>query len=93
MRQPLKFTYLLITILLCCEVNAQEQKDTLNLFDIDLMDLPNIQVTTGSRTQKSLKLAPSIMSVVTKQNIEARGVTSLIDILKYIPGIEWSYYI
>jgi iron complex outermembrane receptor protein len=57
---------------------------------LSLSDLLNLTVETASKQKQSLSDAPSIVSVMTKNDIDKMGVTSLIDVLKYVPGIEVS---
>lgn len=75
-------------------VNAQE--DTSGRYSItelkamSLEQLLNITVTTASGKEQKLMDAPSMIGVVFKEDIEKMGVTSLIDVLKYLPFIETS---
>jgi iron complex outermembrane receptor protein len=48
------------------------------------------KVVTASKKLQKITDAPSIISVHTRQDIEMMGVTSLIDVLKFVPGIETS---
>ncbi|OFY83182.1 MAG: hypothetical protein A3F72_21455 [Bacteroidetes bacterium RIFCSPLOWO2_12_FULL_35_15] len=60
------------------------------LTELSLEELMNIKVYTASKILQKTSDAPAIISVVTYQDIREMGVTSLIDVLKYIPGIETS---
>ena len=73
------------------------QEDTTNLsesfeelLNLSLKELMEVDITTAAKKAQKISDAPSIISAVTKQDIEKMGVTSLIDVLKYIPGIETS---
>lgn len=45
-------------------------------------------VVTATRTEKDLMLAPASVSIVTEQEIERKGYTSIADILQDVPGVE-----
>lgn len=45
-------------------------------------------LTTATGSQKPLRLAPSVATVVTKEEIEAIGATSLDEILETVPGLH-----
>jgi iron complex outermembrane receptor protein len=79
-------------ILLTSFLNLFAQTDTteVDLWGLSIEELMNVQVVTASKKAESLSDAPSIISAVTQQDIEKMGVTSLIDVLKYIPAIETS---
>jgi len=87
----LRFTILFFFILFCVTVVAQEKKDSLAyLLRLSLSELSELKVVSASESEKEIDEAPSIISVITRQDIESRGGTSLIDILKFVPGIETS---
>lgn len=91
MTGSLRVTFLFFSIVFCATIVAQEQKDSLAyLLRLSLSELSELKVVSASETEKEFVKAPSIISVITQQDIESRGGTSLIDILKFIPGIETS---
>jgi iron complex outermembrane receptor protein len=47
-------------------------------------------VTTAGKKEQTITDAPSIISAFTRSDMEKMGVTSLIDLLRFIPGIETS---
>lgn len=71
---------------------SQEDNDSIinYLQNISLEELMDVEVVSASKTAQNLSEAPSILSVVTEKEIEKMGVTSLVDILKHVPGIETS---
>lgn len=70
------------------------QEDSLkkkkNLEDLSIEELLNIEVFSASKKVEYLKEAPSIVSIVTSQDIVKSGALTLIDVLKYIPCLETS---
>jgi len=80
---------LLAVVLLTCFI-AKAQEDTLDIYAMSLEDLMKVEVVTASKKAQKLSDAPSIISAVSKREIQKMGVNSLIDILKNIPGIETS---
>jgi len=91
MAGSLKFFLLFFLVVFCVTLVAQEKKDSLtHLLRLSLSELSELKVVSASESEKEIVKAPSIISVITRQDIESRGGTSLIDILKFIPGIETS---
>ena len=92
----MKKTYILFTIiyiLICCICNYSSfaQSDTTELsksfqalLNLSLQELTEVDIITASKKEQKISDAPSIISAFTKVDIEKLGVTSLIDILKYI---------
>lgn len=70
--------------------NIKAQGDSTDIFDMSLEELMNIEVVTASKKAQKLSDAPSIISAFSKSDIQRMNVTSLIDILNYIPAIETS---
>jgi outer membrane receptor for ferrienterochelin and colicins len=66
------------------------QNDTIDIFDLTIEEILNLEVETASKNVQKISDAPSIISVITRSDLEKTGVLSLIDALKYIPGIETS---
>lgn len=53
-------------------------------------ELMRTKIKSASKTETSFKDAPSVMTSFTREDIDNLAVTSLIDVLKYAPGIETS---
>lgn len=87
-----KIYIILILSSMHCLLNAQEDtvKKPIKLYNLSLEELMNIHVFSASKKIEKASEAPAIISVVQRKDIENMGVTSLIDIFKYIPGIETS---
>ena len=82
------FFLLLLTVNAVCQ--NKDTSNVLKLTELSFDDLLNTEVYTASKKTQKMSEAPAIISVLTRQDIEKMGVTSLIDVLKYVPGIETS---
>lgn len=77
-----------IFILILFQANAVAQDDVLDDLALLYGDEETVSVATGS--SKAVRLAPSIASVVTAEDIKILGATSLEDVLETIPGVHVS---
>ena len=68
-------------------LNAQMNADTTDVFDMSLEALLNIDVTTASKSAEKQSDAPGIISILTKDELERFGGTTLKDILDRVPGL------
>jgi outer membrane cobalamin receptor len=55
-----------------------------DLYNLDIEGLANIEVSAASKRTESLGAAPSIMNVVTRDDIKRYGAVNLHDILNRI---------
>jgi outer membrane receptor protein involved in Fe transport len=69
---------------------AQQTPTVTDLMSLDLDSLANLQVTTASRFADKLIDAPSIMSVVTSDELRRFGGLTLNEILQTVPGLTGS---
>lgn len=58
------------------------------LLDYSLEELINVRVTSSTLTEKSLRTAPSSITVFTYQQIQALGVDTLEELLNFVPGLQ-----
>lgn len=66
------------------------QADTLKSRDLAEMDLADLmKITIATNKKQLLEEAPSIVSVVTRKDIESYGCRDISDILRSIPGFEF----
>lgn len=56
---------------------------------LSLQDLLNVKVEIAARTPQTAEQAPSIVTVITRQDIETYGARDAADILRMIPGFEF----
>jgi iron complex outermembrane receptor protein len=72
-------------------INAQTTDTTLSgLISLDLEDLLNMKVSIATRSNLSERESPSVVSVITSDEIKNSGARELADILQTIPGFELS---
>ncbi len=58
-----------------------------DLLDLSLEDLLNIEITTASKTSEKQSDAPGVISVITKDELQMFGGTTLKDILERVPSL------
>lgn len=85
--KKIKYTALIL-IIFGISQNIFAQNDSINYLDMSLEELLGLKVKIASKKTQKLSEAPSVISAFNRESIEQMGVTSLIDILNYIPGIE-----
>ena len=64
------------------ELRAQELKD------LSLEQLLNLEVMTASRFPQPLTAAPATLFVLTHRDIRTLGATSVVDLLRNVPGLD-----
>jgi iron complex outermembrane receptor protein len=69
-------------------LDADEASRMTQLLTMDLDDLINMEVSIATGTAKPLKLAPAIATVITAQDIEDLGATTLTKALEIVPGLH-----
>ncbi len=70
---------------------STDSTTTLKLDDeISLEDLMNVPVTVASRTALSLRESPGIITVITDEEIRNMGARDLMDVLRFVPGMEFA---
>ncbi len=57
------------------------------LLSLSVEDLMATKVTISTHTEQALSKAPSVVSVITEEDIKATGATNLTDILQSVPGV------
>lgn len=81
---------LFLSLGLITSLDAQEKDDDelsiQELADMDLEALLNMDVTTASKSAEKQSDAPGVLSVLSKDEIERFGGTTLADILNRVPG-------
>ncbi len=75
---------------ICCGVlslplgAAEPQRD---LFELSLEELLEVRVVTASWAEQSLKLAPAMVSVITREQLARHHYRSVADALEQVPGL------
>lgn len=85
-----------LTIRLCTVVSAfsfcfaavASESDEIDPFDLPLEQLFNMHVSTASGWDEALRDAPAAMVIITRQEINQRGYTSIAEIFQDLPGFD-----
>ena len=77
----------LLFALLLAPLQAQEQGSALP----SLQDLLQTRVTVVSRKSETARESPGVVTLITREEIQATGARDLIDILRLVPGFEVGY--
>lgn len=93
MIMKIKFLHLFILILIFpCYFTAHSQEidstSAINLFELSLEDLMNIEIVSAVRQNQNISDAPSIVSVITENQIKERGYLSVDEALNSIAGLD-----
>lgn len=84
---------LLTSVLIFPQLGYSEEKDSVqdsnaeDLFDMELDELLDITVTTASKSKEKLSDAPGVLSVVTRDELERFGGSTLKDVLLRVPSL------
>lgn len=76
-----------IFAILTMPLNAQ--KDSINVYGYNLLELSKIEVSTGSKISQKTSEVPATMRVITKQKIKEEGYFTLEDVLADLPGFQF----
>lgn len=73
------------------QAQAQTQDEVMDhLLTLSLDELLGVQIKVASRTETSLMDAPSVVSIITAEDIRRMGARDLRDALRHVPGFELS---
>jgi len=69
---------------------AQQQKPKkgVDFFEMSLEELLDVEVVSSARRPQPLTRATSAIYVITAEDIRQAGVTSLTDLLRWVPGVQ-----
>ncbi|MDM8558677.1 TonB-dependent receptor [Candidatus Parabeggiatoa sp. HSG14] len=80
----------LILITLSPPASTSEEYDVFSEISLgELMDIEKYMVSIATKTEMTTQEAPSIVSVITGNEIKNRGARNLIDVLKTVPGFNF----
>ncbi len=65
---------------------AQEKAGGID--DISLGDILNLDITVATKTKTTVQEAPSIVSVITADEIRNMGARNITDVLRTVPGFD-----
>lgn len=75
-----------------CAASAEEAnpdpKNPENLTQLSLEDLGKVEITTVSKSSETIQKTPAAAYVITREEIERSGATSLPEALRLAPGVE-----
>lgn len=98
MKKMKKHTLLIpiLGLLQAMSAHADADKDLERLLSLSLEELMAIKVSISTNTPQSLSKAPSVVSVITTDDIKATGATNLADALQGVPGVyvrasQWGF--
>ncbi len=86
-----RFAVFIVAVAASTGAQALDNQKLKHFLSLSLEDLVAQKVTIATNTAKSLGTAPSVVSVVTADDIKATGATDLADILQSVPGIHVFY--
>jgi iron complex outermembrane receptor protein len=78
---------LLLGLIRVPAVHADSGGELEQLLSLSLEELMRTKVTISTNTSQALARAPSVVSVITAEDIKATGSTNLAEILQSVPGI------
>ncbi len=64
------------------------QSEEPSVFDMSLEQLLNLKVSVASRRDEIVREAPAVMTIVTREEIEALGARNLMDIINRLPSMQ-----
>ena len=67
---------------------AASEQDLEEMLEMSMEDLLNLTVTVASKTEETLAVAPSSVTVFTRQEMLDMGVTSVEEVLNFVPGFQ-----
>lgn len=70
-----------------CSAATQAQETVEDYFDLSIEELVNILVVSPSKSEQSLRGVAAAIHVVTAEEIERMGVTTLPEVLRFVPGM------
>ncbi len=68
-------------------IGAEADSDMERLLPLSLDDLMDVKVSISTKSQQQLSKAPSVVSVITAEDIKATGARDVMEVLNAVPGI------
>ncbi|OQX99333.1 MAG: hypothetical protein B6I20_10045 [Bacteroidetes bacterium 4572_117] len=81
-----------ILLIVLSFANLKAQQDSINmdsLLNMSLEELLNLKISVATVKQKTIKESPSIVTLITKQEIENSGARNIVDVLNLVPGFNF----
>ncbi len=70
------------------EATASQKPEIKDTEEMNLEDLLNTSVSTGSSTAKKISESPNVISVITEEDIRRSGYQDLYQVLTLVPGVQ-----
>src|SRR5690349_9930627 len=81
--------FLLAGVLACAEARGQSsQGPPKDLTTTSIEDLMNVEVTSVSKREQKLSRTAAAVFVITQEDIQRSGATSIPDLLRMVPGLD-----
>ena len=77
----------LLSIALIFPPIASSKSDSEDLFSLSLQELIQVEVYTASQETETAAESAAIVSVITSDQLKQWGITSLHDVMSYVPGV------
>lgn len=88
MKKSLIFSLFFIISQILFAQKKDSESGIYELFDVSLEEILNIGIVTASKKKQNASDAPASAYIVTKEQIQQRGYTNLLEILEDVPEIE-----
>jgi outer membrane receptor for ferrienterochelin and colicin len=85
-KKNLLFLFLFFNIL---SAYSQELSDSLSFYNMTLEELMDIKISVASKTELSVRESPSVVSVISAEEITSMGARDLMDVLGMVPGFNF----
>ncbi|MDD4923120.1 MAG: TonB-dependent receptor [Bacteroidales bacterium] len=85
----MKKRHLTVLWAVCTLWNAYPQKDSLNVYDLNLSQLSQLKITSASKITQNINEIPSSVLVITGQQIRENGYLTIEDALSDLPGFQF----
>lgn len=79
----------MILILFAAKCGFAAARQNENIYDLPLSEILNIRITTATMTSREMPDAPSVISVVTANEIKNMGARNIVDVLRTLPGFDF----
>jgi len=79
---------LIVCLSFCCI--STSRSNTLNLYDLTLEELLNVKVTIANLSEQTTLESSASVTVYTREDIRKMGISTLEELLNYIPGVQTS---
>ncbi|EKD27172.1 MAG: hypothetical protein ACD_79C00829G0001, partial [uncultured bacterium] len=87
--QKLKLCFLLFLSLFIFSLNGYSKQLTQEeLMQLDITQLMQVKIISSTGTDKTLGSAPSVVTVITSEEIKNSGARFLDDVLESVPGLH-----